>query len=147
MILGIDPGLENTGWGIVDDKLVGCGIIKIKSKDRLKDIYDGVELLIKKYKIKEMAVESLFFAKNAKSAIKVAEAIGVIKVCGLNNKVKVFEYTPLQVKMALTGFGRAEKDQVELMVRSCLQLEKPISPTHAADALAVALTHGFTMRI
>jgi crossover junction endodeoxyribonuclease RuvC len=147
MILGIDPGLENTGWGVINDKLVECGIIKIKSKDRLKDIYDGIEALIKKYKIKEMAVESLFFAKNAKSAIKVAEAIGVVKVCGMNNGVEVFEYTPLQVKMALTGYGRAQKEQVELMVRSCLQLPKPISPSHAADAIAVALTHGFTMRI
>lgn len=148
MILGIDPGLENTGWGVVEgETLVECGMIKITGKDRLKDIYKGVEKLIKKYDIKEMAVERLFFAKNAKSALKVSEAIGVIKVCGLNNGIEVSEYTPLQVKMALTGYGRAEKDQVETMVRSCLGLDKPIVPSHAADAVAVALTHGFTMKI
>lgn len=147
-ILGIDPGLENTGWGVVDgDKLVACGMIEIKGKNRLKDIYDGVTALIKKYEIKEMAVESMFFAKNAKSAMKVSEAIGVIKICGLNNGVEVREYTPLQVKMALTGYGRAEKEQVETMVRSCLGLEEPITPSHAADAVAVALTDGFTRKI
>lgn len=148
MILGIDPGLENTGWAVVDEeKLIGYGVIEIKSKDRLKDIYNGVEKIIKKYKIKEMAVESMFFAKNAKSALKVSEAIGTIKVCGMKNGIKVAEYTPLQVKMALTGYGRAEKEQVEQMVGTCLGLDKVIRPSHAADAVAVALTHGFTMKI
>lgn len=147
MILGIDPGLENTGWAVVDkEKLMGYGVIKIKSKDRLKDIYNGVEKIIKKYKIREMAVESMFFAKNAKSALKVSEAIGVIKVCGMKNGTEVAEYTPLQVKMALTGYGRAEKEQVEQMVGTCLGLNKVIKPSHAADAVAVALTHGFTMK-
>lgn len=154
MILGIDPGLNNTGWGIISLEsgtdnihLNDYGVVKIKTKDRLKDIYDGVEKLIKKYKIKEMGVESMFFAKNAKSALKVSEAIGVIKVCGMNNGVEVHEYTPLQIKMALTGYGRAEKEQVETMVRSCLNLKDEIKPSHAADAVAVALTHGFTMKI
>ncbi|PIZ58823.1 crossover junction endodeoxyribonuclease RuvC [Candidatus Shapirobacteria bacterium CG_4_10_14_0_2_um_filter_40_12] len=153
MILGIDPGLENTGWAVVNYelrisnyKLLDYGVIKIKSKDRLKDIYNGVEKIIKKYKIKEMAVESMFFAKNAKSALKVSEAIGAIKVCGTKNGVGVTEYTPLQVKMALTGYGRAEKEQVEQMVGTYLKLQKMIQPSHAADAVAVALTHGFTMK-
>jgi len=151
MILGIDPGLENTGWGVINYELrisnyelIDYGILKIISKDRLKDIYNGVEKIIKKYKIKEMAVESIFFAKNAKSALKVAEAIGVIKVCGMKNGVEVAEYTPLQVKMALTGYGRAEKEQVEQMVGACLKLDRIIKPSHVADAVAVALTHGFT---
>ncbi len=154
MILGIDPGLENTGWAVINYqlsitnyKLVDCGVIKIKSEDRLKDIYGGVEKIIKKYGVKEMAVESMFFAKNAKSALKVSEAIGVVKVCGMNNKIMVAEYTPLQVKMALTGYGRAEKGQVEQMVGTCLGLDRVIQPSHAADAVAVALTHGFTMKI
>jgi crossover junction endodeoxyribonuclease RuvC len=94
-----------------------------------------------------MAMESLFFTKNAKSALKVAEAIGVVKVCGQKNKIGVEEYTPLQIKMALVGYGRAEKEQVEIMVGQCLNLEKTIRPSHASDAVAVALTHEFTMRI
>lgn len=152
MILGIDPGLENVGWGIVDDnKLVDCGVIvtsnKNSSVDRLGKIYNELEIIINKFKVDEMAIETLFFAKNAKSALKVAEAIGVIKICGKNNKLKVYEYTPLQVKQALVGYGRAEKEQVEIMVRDCLNLTDLITPSHAADAVAVALTHGFTMKI
>lgn len=154
MILGIDPGLDNTGWGVIryqmtSDRyqLVDCGVIKIKSKDRLKDIFNSVGKIIKKYKIREMAVEGMFFAKNARSALGVSEAIGAIKVCGVRNGVEVAIYTPLQVKMALTGYGRAEKDQVEQMVGQYLKLQKVIQPSHAADAVAVALTHGFTMKI
>lgn len=158
MILGLDPGLENTGWGIVKNlqfsisnfQLVGCGVIltnkKDTSTDRLGKIYDDLEKVIKKYKVEQMAIESLFFAKNAKSALKVAEAIGVIKVCGQKNGLAVAEYTPLQVKMALVGFGRAEKEQVEIMVRTELGLDEPIRPSHASDAVAVALTHAFTRK-
>ena len=157
-ILGIDPGLENTGWGIINlqstnfnYQLIGCGVIltnnKDSSVDRLGKIYEELEIIINKYKVGEMAIETLFFAKNAKSALKVAEAIGVIKVCGKKNGLMVAEYTPLQVKLALVGYGRAEKEQVEIMVRDSLQLEEIITPSHAADAVAVALTHGFTMKI
>jgi crossover junction endodeoxyribonuclease RuvC len=155
MILGIDPGLENTGWAVLDNsdepKLVACGVILTKAKEisakRLEAIYAGVEKLIKMYKVDEMAIETLFFAKNAKSAIKVSEAIGVLKLCGRKNRLEVAEYTPLQVKMALVGYGRAEKEQVETMVRECLNLKEAISPSHASDAVAVALTHGFTMKV
>lgn len=160
MLLGIDPGLENTGWGVIETgdekqdsriKLVGCGVILTRSKDtsveRLKVIYNELEVIIKKYKVKEMAMESLFFARNASSALKVAEAIGVIKLCGIKNGLELVEYTPLQVKMALVGYGQAEKEQVEIMVRTELGLEEPISPSHASDAVAVAMTHVFTMKI
>lgn len=149
MILGIDPGTENIGYGVVEgEKLIECGILKIDKKiPNLGQIYNQLEEIIKKYNVTEMAVESLFFAKNAGTAIKVAEAIGAIKVCGLKNGLTVTEYSPLQVKMALTGYGRADKEQVEIMVRSCLNLSKGITPSHAADAVAVALTHGFTMKI
>ncbi len=152
MILGIDPGLENTGYGIIEgEKLVACGVIvtskKDSSVDRLGKIYSELEKIIKKFRVGEMAIETLFFAKNAKSALKVAEAIGVIKICGQKNGLSVAEYTPLQVKQALVGYGRAEKEQVEIMVRDSLNLEKLITPSHAADAVAVALTHGFTMKI
>lgn len=150
MILGIDPGLANTGWAVLKDEntLVKCGCLKTKitdlSAERLEQIYDEIESLIKEFNIQAVAIETLFFAKNAKSAIKVAEAIGVIKICGQRNKVKVFGYTPLQVKMALVGYGRAEKEQVEIMIRNLLNLDKPISPSHASDAVAVGLTHLFS---
>jgi crossover junction endodeoxyribonuclease RuvC len=158
MILGIDPGLENTGWAVINYEssianyeLKATGVIltttKQKSAERLVKIYEELEEVIKKYRVTEMAIETLFFAKNAKSALSVSEAIGVIKLAGVKNKLEVAEYTPLQVKMALVGYGRAEKEQVETMVRSCLGLEEPIIPSHASDAVAVALTHGFTMKI
>jgi crossover junction endodeoxyribonuclease RuvC len=152
MILGIDPGLANTGWAVLEDEktLVECGVLKTKitdlSAERLGQIYNELEKIIKKYKVEVIAIETLFFARNAKSAIKVAEAIGVIKICGQKNKLKVYGYTPLQVKMALVGYGRAEKEQVELMTRNLLNLDNPISPSHASDAVAVALTHLFSFR-
>jgi len=158
MILGIDPGLENTGWGVIDlqssinnCQLINCGVILTNRKDRsevrLEKIFKEIQKIIKKYKVEEVAMESMFFAKNAKSALKVAEAIGAIKVAARNLGKTVFEYTPLQIKIALVGYGRAQKEQVELMVRDCLNLKEPISPGHASDAVAVALTHGFTMKI
>lgn len=160
MILGIDPGLANIGWAILDHRsstvddgeyeLIECGCLRTKISDgstvRLNKIYKEIEDLIKKFKIKELAFESLFFAKNAKSALQVAEVIGVIKVCGERCGLQVFGYTPLQVKMALVGYGRAEKEQVEMMVRNFLNLEKVISPSHVSDAVAVGLTHLFTNR-
>jgi len=154
MILGIDPGLANCGWAVLKEvngdeyELVECGCITskkgVKNGERLNGIYKELEKIIKKYKVKMVAFESLFFAKNVKSAMAVAEVIGVIKVCGERCSLEVFAYTPLQVKMALVGYGRADKDQVETMVRSLLGLEESISPSHASDAVAVALTHGFT---
>ena len=135
MILVIDPGLENTGWAIIENdqfqisnfQLKGCGVIvtsvKQKSAERLVKIYNELEEIIKKYQVTEMAIETLFFAKNAKSALSVSEAIGVVKLVGIKNKLEVAEYTPLQVKMALVGYGRAEKEQVETMVRATLGRE------------------------
>jgi len=152
MILGIDPGLANTGWAILEDEstLIECGCLRTKISDssakRLGKIYEELEKLIRKYKVEAVVFESLFFAKNAKSALKVAEAIGVVKICGERNKVEVMEFTPLQVKMALVGYGRAEKEQVEVMVRNFLGLKENISPSHASDAVAVGLTYLFTNR-
>ena len=149
--------MENTGWAVVDKdsegelKLVECGVILTRvgteMPRRLEKIYNDLEEIIKKHRVEAMAIESLFFAKNAKSALKVAEAIGVVKLCGRKNKLEVVDYTPLQIKMALAGYGRAEKEQVETMVRSCLGLTEPISPSHASDAVAAALTHEFTMKV
>ncbi len=164
MILGIDPGLANTGFAVlektenkeqktnIDYELVAAGVMKTKldgdnSADRLGKIYKEMEEIIKKYKVTEVAYETLFFAKNTSSAIKVAEAIGVIKLCGHKCGLEVFGYTPLQVKIALTGYGRADKDQLEMMVRTMLGLKEGIGPSHASDAVAVALTHAGTMRV
>ena len=153
MILGIDPGLANTGWAVLADEhtLVKCGCLVTKiddsSAERLLKIYQELDGLIKQYEIGEVAIESLFFAKNEKSAMKVAEAIGVIKLCGAKNGLRVIDFTPMQVKMALVGYGKADKEQVEIMVRTFLNLDKPISPSHASDAVAVALTSIFTMRV
>jgi len=150
MILGIDPGLANTGWAVLSDEqtLVEYGCLETKISDgsasRLDQIYCEIESLIKKYKVDALAFETLLFAKNVKSASKVAEAIGVIKVCGQRNGIEVMGFTPLQVKMALVGYGRADKDQVEIMVRNLLCLETCISPSHASDAVAIALTYLFT---
>lgn len=150
MILGIDPGLANTGWAILKDEetLICCGCLKTKIADnstfRLNQIYEEVETLIKKYQVTKIAFETLFFAKNVKSASKVSEAIGVIKVCGERNKIEVVGFTPLQVKMSLVGYGRAEKEQVEVMVKEMLHLKENISPSHASDAVAIALTCLFT---
>jgi len=150
MILGIDPGLANTGWAILSDEntLIKCGCLKTRIIDssalRLNKIYHELENLIKKYKVEALAIETLFFAKNAKSAIKVSEAIGVIKLCGQRNGLEVTGFTPLQVKMTLVGYGRAEKEQVETMVRNFLGLNENINSSHASDAVAVALTYLFT---
>ena len=145
MILGIDPGLANLGWAVMDgEELVEYGCIETKAglraEIRLEEIYNQVKDLIKKYKVDGLAIESLYFAKNAKSAIKVAEVMGVVKLCARKCGVEVDEYTPLQIKVALTGYGRAGKDQVEDMVKRLLGREEPIKPDHASDAVAVAMT-------
>lgn len=154
MILGIDPGIANLGWGILSEnengeyELKGCGCVVTEKTEssgvRLNNIYNELERIIKKFKVEAVAIETLFFAKNVKSGMKVAEVIGIIKLCGEKNKLEVFGYTPLQVKMALVGYGRADKGQVEIMVGKILDLSEGISPSHASDAVAVALTHAFT---
>ena len=146
MILGIDPGLANLGWGVVDgEKLVDYGCVETKAGeeagDRLLMIYKEVKKIIEGYGVECVVMESLYFAKNAKSAIKVAEVMGVVKLCAKDNRIKVREYTPLQIKTCLVGYGRAEKDQVEGMVSRLLNLKQPIKPDHASDAVAVAMTH------
>jgi crossover junction endodeoxyribonuclease RuvC len=154
-ILGIDPGLENTGWAVIEKKgddfgMVEGGVIKTNKKEespkRLETIYEQMGEVIGRLGIKTAGMETLFFAKNAKSAIKVAEAIGVIKLACKKSRVKLVELTPLQIKMALTGYGRAEKYQVEEMTRNILRVEGRIEPSHAADAAAAALTVGFGQR-
>ena len=156
MILGIDPGLASTGWAVIDagddgNRLVSCGCIETeKSEDfakRLGQIYNQIKRLCRQYKIRELVIESIFFAKNMKTAINVAQAMGAVKAAAQNSGVAVFEYTPLQIKMAITGYGRADKEQIIKMVGESLKEKEVISDNHAADAAATALTHIFTMRL
>jgi len=153
MILGIDPGLAHCGWAIIkpngdSNQLVSCGCVETKKGEdfakRLAQIYNQIKELCRRYKIEELAVESIFFAKNMKTAINIAQVIGTVKVAAQNSKTTVFEYTPLQVKMAITGYGRADKKQITKMIGESLEKKEVIGNNHAADAAAIALTHIFT---
>jgi len=150
-ILGIDPGYDRIGWGGIiqegsDWQVVNYGCIETSSKDlfveRLAQLHKEVVKIIKKYKPTRMSVEDLFFFKNLKTAIKVGQARGVILLTAVQNKLEVDEFTPLQVKQAITGYGRAEKKQMQKMVQTILNLKQPIKSDDAADALAVALCAG-----
>ncbi len=152
-ILGIDPGYAIVGFGIVESSgfnfdVVNFGVIttpaNIPIEDRLLMIYNDLNTVIERYKPEEMAIEELFFNTNHTTGIPVAEARGVILLCAKMHGVPVFEYTPLQVKQAVVGYGRAEKQQVIAMTTSMLKLPSPPKPDDAADALAIAICHGNT---
>ena len=149
-ILGIDPGFALVGFGVVDElngrlSAVDYGVISTPKEDkfavRLQTIYDSMTALIKKYQPDAISIEELFFFRNQTTVIPVAEARGIIVLCGKQNNVPMYEYTPLQIKQALTGNGRAEKKQIQFMVKNILGLEKVPKPDDAADAVAVAITH------
>ncbi len=155
-ILGLDPGTAITGWGVIreegkEPKLEAFGCIETsKHKDdftRLKEIAEDLNHIISKYKPDEVAVEDLFFFKNLKTAVKVAQARGVLLLTIAQQNLIGAEYTPLQVKQALTGYGRAEKYQVQVMVKNVLGLDDIPKPDDAADALAVAICHQQSRRI
>ena len=150
IILGIDPGLAIVGWGIVEYKntrfrTVAYGSVQtpagMKTEERLKRIYEGVCELIEKYHPDAMAIEELFFNTNVTTGIRVAEARGVILLAAQQAGLEIQEYTPLQVKQAVVGYGRAEKKQVITMVTMLLGLAKPPKPDDTADALAIAICH------
>lgn len=150
-ILGIDPGLATIGYAVVDKEInnfdvLEYGIIKTSADkndtERLKIIHQNIEELIKEFRPEEMAVEELFFNKNVKTAISVGQARGVILLAGSQAGLKVAEYTPLQIKQAVVGYGRADKNQVQQMVKSLLNLAELPRPDDAADALAVSICHG-----
>lgn len=148
-ILGIDPGYGIVGWGIIDTNatldVIDYGVISTPKEltlpERLEVIYSSIESLILSYNPDVVAIEELFYFRNQTTVIPVAEARGVILLSCRKNGVPIFEYTPLQIKQALTGVGRAEKQQVQFMVKSILGLEKIPKPDDAADALAVAICH------
>ena len=149
-ILGIDPGLAIVGWGVIDyDKAkirpIAYGAIRtpqgIPTEDRLAMIYDGMNQLIEKYHPDEMSIEELFFTNNITTGIRVAEARGISLLAAKQANIPMQEYTPMQVKQAVVGYGRAEKKQVMDMVRRICNLPAPPKPDDAADAVALALCH------
>lgn len=154
-IIGIDPGTGILGFGIIEvikgkPQLVDAGVIRTPVKEddavRLMTIYEELMDIITEAKPDEMAVEKLFFAQNVTTAMTVAQARGVVLLTAMQNKLKIAEYTPLQIKQALTGYGRAEKKQIQEMVRVILQLKEAPKPDDCADALACAITHSMTIR-
>lgn len=149
IILGLDPGIADTGWGVIAKsgqkiKMVAGGSIKTSAKldfiKRLEIIHKELISIIKKYQPETVAVEQLFFCKNVKTALLVGQARGVCLMTIAEHNLPIFEYTPLQVKQALTSYGKADKNQVGQMVRVLLGLKTVPKPDDAADALAVAIT-------
>lgn len=151
VILGIDPGYAIVGYGVVRmqqnryQPLEHGAIVTKAGEDfnrRLEIIYDAVTAVLEKWKPEALAIEKLFFQNNQKTAIQVAEARGVILLAAQKKQVPVFEYTPLQVKQAVTGYGQAQKPQVMEMTRRLLCLKEVPKPDDTADALAMAICHG-----
>lgn len=155
IIIGIDPGTASTGYGVVKRlkakteknkngfKFIACGVIRTlpssPQAERLKKINNDLNKLIKKHKVEALAMESLYFFKNLKTAIPVSQAGGVILLTAAKNKLPIYQFTPLQVKSFVTGFGRSEKQIVQEKIKILLKLKETPKPDDAADALAVAL--------
>ena len=150
VILGIDPGLAIVGWGAIETtprgyRVLGYGSITTPAhtptEDRLATIYADMNELLRRFRPDAISVEELFWNTNQTTGIRVAEARGVILLAARQNLVSVYEYTPLQVKQAVVGYGRAEKKQVITMVTTLLELKAPPKPDDTADALALAICH------
>jgi crossover junction endodeoxyribonuclease RuvC len=155
-IIGIDPGTGILGFGVIEtdghkSQLVDAGVIRTPVKEddavRLQTIYEELSGIISDTKPTEMAVEKLFFAQNVTTAMTVAQARGVVLLAGQQAKLTIAEYTPLQIKQSLTGYGRADKKQMQEMVRICLGLKDVPKPDDCADALAAALTHSQSIKV
>ena len=162
IILGIDPGVATTGYGFIKTKrntkhdirhtlkCLGYGCIKttpeMPDAERLKKINQELNKIINKYKPQILAVENIYFFKNLKTAMPVSQAKGVILLTAAKKKIPVYEFTPLQIKMTVVGYGRAEKKQVQKMVEKILELEETPKPDDAADALGVAICYAFNLR-
>jgi len=150
LVLGVDPGIAITGYGLVRQKQdalepVAYGVITTPAglplPQRLQQLYQELQALVDRYQPAEAAVEELFFARNARTALAVGQARGVILLALATAGVPTYEYTPLQVKQSITGYGRASKEQMQDMVRLLLQLQAIPQPDDAADALAMAICH------
>jgi len=154
--MGVDPGYAIVGYGVLryennSFKTLDYGCIKTSSstlfEQRLFQISQGISLLIEEYRPSAVAVEKLFFNKNPKTAINVAQGRGAVLLTAAQAMLPVFEYTPLEVKMAVTGYGRADKNQIQQMVRMLLNLRQAPKSDDAADALAVAICHAHTCQV
>lgn len=156
IILGIDPGIATMGYGVVDkDKNGNCraidyGVVVTPKEEtlpvRLAILEEGVNKIIDRFAPEEVALEELFFTKNITTGIAVAQARGVTLLACVKKCGRLYEYTPMQIKQALTGYGRADKKQIQQVVTSLLRLKSVPRPDDAADALAIALCHAFTSR-
>ena len=148
-ILGIDPGTKNCGYAVIeksgrDLKLIEAGLIKIKTtvlQEQIVEMTEGIDLIFKTHKIDEVSIEDMFYAFNPKTVIKLAQFRGAISLKILQNFGNFSEYTPLQVKQAVTGNGKATKEQVAFMVKRLLGIKKEIKPLDITDAIAIALTY------
>lgn len=154
-IIGIDPGTGILGFGVIEAaqgraNIIDAGVIRTPVKEddavRLEIIYDELTDIIASNKPEVMAVEKLFFAQNVTTAMTVAQARGVVLLAGRQAGLTIYEYTPLQIKQALTGYGRADKKQIQEMVKTILRLKTIPKPDDCADALAAAITHSMTVR-
>lgn len=155
-IIGIDPGTGILGFGVIEiikakPVLVDAGVIRTPVKEddavRLMTIYEELTDIIAATKPDVMSVEKLFFARNVTTAMTVSQARGVVLLTAMQAGLKIFEYTPMQIKQATTGYGKADKKQMQEMVRVLLQLKEIPKPDDAADALAAAITHSMTVHV
>lgn len=153
-ILGIDPGTRNCGYAIIEKngrnlKLIEAGLIKIKTKvlqEQIVEMTEGFDLIFARHEIDEVSIEDMFYAFNPKTVIKLAQFRGAISLKILQVFGNFAEYTPLQVKQAVTGNGKADKEQVAFMVKRLLGIKKEIKPLDITDAIAIALTHAQRIR-
>lgn len=155
-ILGIDPGIGRAGWGLIEfqngniqPQKYGCieTLQAFLLEERLLQLYTQIVQIIREEKPHEMAIEELFFNTNAKTALVVGQARGVVLLAAAQYSIPVFVYTPLQVKIAVSGYGRADKGQVGMMVKTILHLSQIPKPDDTADALAIAITHAFSAKM
>lgn len=149
IVLGVDPGSIVTGYGLIEKKnnqmsCIGAGAITSTNKlpfyQRIHSIYQSMVDIMDRYRPQEMAIEDVFFAKNVKSALKIGHARGAVLIAAVQSHVKIFEYTPLEIKQSVVGYGRASKKQVQAMVQVILNLETQPN-TDTSDALATAVCH------
>lgn len=155
-ILGIDPGIGRMGWGIVDVEkgkvtAIAYGCLETPKEDaleqRIKTLYEFLSELIVTHTPAAMAIESLFFNKNVTTAIAVGQARGVVLLSAAQNNMTVTSYTPQQIKIGITGYGKADKKQVGQMIKMVLHLKSVPTPDDTADALAIAVTHAFSYKV
>ena len=154
-ILGIDPGIGRTGWGVIEVQSAKCKVqsfgcietsMKLPLEKRLQEIHAEISRIINEESPNALAIEELFFQNNAKTAMVVGQARGVVLLAAAQHGLSVGEYTPLEVKVAVAGYGKAEKAQVGQMVKTLLKLQAIPKPDDTADALAIAITHAFAYK-